>query len=135
MNEAEFKIKKQYHFLPQPRTPEEHPKGWGKELWVTNNDEFCGKILCFNKGAKISCHFHLLKNEVFYINTGVFELRLIDVDNAEIYSRTLFPGTCIDIPRGQPHQLICIEEGQVIEFSTKHQESDSYRVGKGDSQL
>ena len=28
-------------------------KGWGKEIWFVNNDEYCGKILCFDKGKKI----------------------------------------------------------------------------------
>ena len=29
-------------------------KGWGKEIWFVNNDEYCGKILCFDKGKKFS---------------------------------------------------------------------------------
>ncbi len=34
----------------------------------------------------------------------------------------------------EPHQLICIEEGIVIEVSTPDSVKDNYRVGKGDSQ-
>ena len=33
---------------------EVHPKGWGDELWITNNDKYCGKILQFNKGSSFS---------------------------------------------------------------------------------
>jgi hypothetical protein len=29
-------------------------KGWGKEIIFVNNPEYCGKILCFNKGKKFS---------------------------------------------------------------------------------
>ena len=35
------------------------PKGWGKEIIFVNNDEYCGKILCFNKDKKFSMHYHL----------------------------------------------------------------------------
>jgi len=33
-----------------------------------------------------------------------------------------------------PHQLICVEEGTIIEVSTPDSVEDNYRVGKGDSQ-
>jgi hypothetical protein len=33
-----------------------------------------------------------------------------------------------------PHQLVCIEEGTIIEVSTADSVEDNYRVGKGDSQ-
>ena len=35
---------------------------------------------------------------------------------------------------GEPHQIICLEEGDVFEVSTTHYDSDCYRVMKGDSQ-
>ena len=37
------------------------PKGWGKEIIFVNNDDYCGKILCFDKGKKFSMHYHLKK--------------------------------------------------------------------------
>ena len=35
---------------------------------------------------------------------------------------------------GQPHQLIALTDGLIFEVSTHHEDSDSYRVMKGDSQ-
>ena len=32
----------------------EIPKGWGKEMIITNNELYCGKILMFKKGCKRS---------------------------------------------------------------------------------
>ena len=32
-------------------------KGWGSELWIVNNKDYCGKILTFEKGKKLSIHF------------------------------------------------------------------------------
>ena len=28
------------------------PKGWGYEKWIVNTDEYCGKLLFFNKGKR-----------------------------------------------------------------------------------
>ena len=28
-------------------------KGWGNELHIENNNDYCGKLLVFNKGKKI----------------------------------------------------------------------------------
>jgi hypothetical protein len=33
-----------------------------------------------------------------------------------------------------PHQVICLEEGMLIEVSTPDSVEDNYRVAKGDSQ-
>ena len=116
------------------RPPEVHPKAWGREEWIYNGPEYCGKILYFNKNAKFSCHFHLAKKESWYVERGVFDLTLIDTDNAEKYQMTLRKGDSIDIERGVPHQLTCREEGHIFEVSQSHAESDSYRIEKGDSQ-
>ena len=35
---------------------------------------------------------------------------------------------------GDPNQIICLKEEDIFEVSTTHFDSDSYRVGKGDSQ-
>jgi mannose-6-phosphate isomerase-like protein (cupin superfamily) len=116
------------------KPPEAHPKAWGREEWIYNGPEYCGKILYFNQGAKFSCHFHMAKKESWYVERGVFDLTLIDTDNAEKYQIVLRQGDCIDIERGAPHQLTCLEAGHIFEFSQPHCEADSYRIEKGDSQ-
>jgi mannose-6-phosphate isomerase-like protein (cupin superfamily) len=109
-------------------------KGWGSELiWVTN-DKYCGKFLRFNQGAKFSMHFHAQKDETWYVLEGKFVVKFIDTKTAEVHERELIPG---DIWRNSPlmpHQLICLEEGRIIEVSTPDSIQDNYRVGKGDSQ-
>lgn len=47
---------------------------------------------------------------------------------------TLGVGDTITNEVGEPHQIIALEEGDIFEVSTPHFDSDSYRVGKGDSQ-
>jgi len=109
-------------------------KGWGHEVIIVNNDLYCGKILHFKKGAKFSMHFHMKKMETWYVQSGLFTFRWIYTENADVIEETLKPGDTITNFVGEPHQIICLEEGDIFEVSTTHFDSDSYRVGKGDSQ-
>lgn len=114
--------------------PEIHKKGWGYEIWVANNDKYCGKILHFNKGAEFSLHYHMLKHETFYVLKGRLELRGIDLSDATRYESEIKEGDVITIPAGNPHKLIALEESDIMEVSTQHFESDSYRIEPGNSQ-
>jgi mannose-6-phosphate isomerase-like protein (cupin superfamily) len=107
-------------------------KGWGKEIIFVNNDDYCGKILCFNKHKKCSMHYHIKKKETWYIAKGKFILNWINIENGTKYSEYLIVGDVITNERGEPHQLVALEEdSQVFEVSTKHYDSDSYRIYKG----
>ena len=109
-------------------------KGWGHEMIWATNDLYCGKLMHFNKDAKFSMHFHSDKDETWLILEGKFELRYIDTKDASTHSKILKEGdTWRNYPL-EPHQLICIEEGIVIEVSTPDSVEDNYRIGKGDSQ-
>ena len=109
-------------------------KGWGHEVIFVNNDLYCGKILHFHKGAKFSMHYHLKKKESWYVASGKFLFKYINTANADILELILDVGDTITNEIGEPHQIICLEEGDVFEVSTTHYDSDSYRVMKGDSQ-
>ena len=109
------------------------PKGWGEELIIENNEMYCGKLLKFKKGCKFSMHYHLIKDETWYVNEGYFWYRWIDTETAEINEVSLKEGDIVRQRVGQPHQLEAVTDGVVFEVSTHHEDSDSYRVGKGDS--
>ena len=112
----------------------EIPKGWGKEMIITNNQLYSGKILMFKKGCKFSMHYHLIKDETWFIAEGEFLYRWIDTETADIYEEELKPGDVVRQLPGQPHQLMAHTDGSIIEVSTEHFDDDSYRVSKGDSQ-
>lgn len=46
-----------------PYEGERHEKAWGHELWIINNELYCGKLLVFKKDKEFSMHYHLLKDE------------------------------------------------------------------------
>jgi quercetin dioxygenase-like cupin family protein len=110
------------------------PKGWGEELIIENNELYCGKLLIFKKGCKFSMHYHMIKDETWYVDKGIFIYRWIDTETADLKEQTLTPGDIVRQQPGQPHQLEALEDGVVFEISTQHFDSDSYRVWKGDSQ-
>jgi len=119
-----------------PYQGERHEKSWGHELWIINNEHYCGKLLVFKEGKSFSMHYHLLKDEAWYISKGKFLYKYIDTETAEQLSVEVTEGDCIHLMPGQPHQMLALEEGSCIfEVSTQHFDSDSYRIGMGSSQL
>ena len=110
------------------------PKGWGEEIIIENNEMYCGKLLKFIKGCKFSMHYHLIKDETWYVNEGEFIYRWIDTESAEIKEQHLYVGDVVRQRVGQPYQLIALTDGVVFEVSTQHFDEDSYRVMKGDTQ-
>lgn len=110
-------------------------KNWGEEIILHNGSDYCGKLLRFNRGAKFSMHFHLIKKETWYVNKGEFQLNYINPENADKHSKILTEGMIVEIEKGNPHQLIALSDGEIFEVSTEHFDDDSYRIEKGDSQL
>jgi mannose-6-phosphate isomerase-like protein (cupin superfamily) len=109
------------------------PKGWGREVWIANNDLYCGKILEIKKGKRCSLHYHKLKTESFYLHSG--RLRVLTKRSAEAEATEEFElraGECMDIPTGLVHQMEALEDAELFEFSTQHFDSDSHRLVKGD---
>ena len=115
---------------------ERHEKAWGHELWIINNEFYCGKLLVFKAHKQFSMHYHLLKDEAWYISKGEFEYKFIDTETSELRSKIVKEGDCIHLMPGQPHQMTAITEGATIfEVSTQHFDTDSYRVKPGSSQI
>jgi len=110
------------------------PKGWGSEFIFATNDKYCGKFLNFETGAKFSMHFHAVKDETWYVQSGKFIVQYIDTTNAEVKDEYLEVGDTWHNPPLLPHRLICVEEGSIIEVSTPDSVEDNYRVMAGDSQ-
>ena len=109
------------------------PKGWGHEIIFENNEKYCGKLLVFKKGCKFSMHYHMIKDETWYVQEGEFLYRWIDTETAEVTEQKLVVGDAVRQLPGQPHQLEALTDGTVFEVSTEHFDSDSYRVWRGDT--
>jgi quercetin dioxygenase-like cupin family protein len=109
------------------------PKGWGFEKWIVNNEEYCGKLLYLVKGKKCSWHYHILKDEVFYVQSGRILLFYSEEDNIEKANKIILEkGDRFHIHRGLRHRMYALLDSEVFEFSTQHFDSDSHRIIKGD---
>jgi quercetin dioxygenase-like cupin family protein len=113
--------------------PKYVPKGWGHELWIVNKEEYCGKLLFIKKDKKCSWHFHRLKDEVFYLQSGKLLVRYSDKgDINECKTLIMNPGDSFHVYRLLKHQMEALEDSELFEFSTQHFDSDSHRIIKGD---
>ena len=79
-------------------------------------------------------HFHSVKDETWYVLSGKFEVKYIMTQNAAVNSQILEVGSVWRNEPLEPHQVICLEEGTIIEVSTPDSVEDNYRVFPGDSQ-
>src|SRR5690349_15491504 len=108
-------------------------KGWGREVWIANGEQYCGKILEIRKGKRCSFHYHKLKTESFYLRSGRLKVRIKESsDSTVIEDFILEAGHCMDVPKGMVHQMEALEDAELYEFSTQHFDSDSHRIVRGD---
>ena len=96
------------------------PKIWGEERWIIN-DNYCGKLLKLKEMHQCSIHYHQIKNETFFILSGTV---IIEINDQVFF---LIAGCAIDVKAGEKHRFTGLENSEIIEFSSHHEESDSYR--------
>ena len=104
-------------------------KLWGYENVIVNTDLYCGKIIHIDKDNMGSFHYHKIKDETFYILSGKIKLKYSnsnDYDNSD--EVILSQGDSFRIYPFLRHQIIGLESSDIIEFSTKDRDEDSYRV-------
>jgi len=107
-------------------------KGWGFEVHITNNSEYCLKYLVFFKGKKFSLHYHDLKKELWHCLRGKLQCFLVDKDLEEKHSFIINFGDKVEIDRKTIHQLVALENSIITEVSTPDYKEDSKRLIKGD---
>ena len=108
--------------------------GWGSEIEIHNDDGYCGRILTVREGLQSSFHYHLNKNETFYVLSGDIQIEL----SFDLRTKTvnLHKGDCIDIPRFVAHRFTGVTDASVLEISTFDAgEDDIVRLESGDNQI
>ena len=108
-------------------------KGWGYELWIVNKKEYCGKLLFIEQGKNTSWHYHRIKDEVMYVQSGSVKILhhvTDDIDRSNVVY--LKKGQAFHIPTTMRHRIIALEDTELFEFSTQHFDSDSIRIIQGD---
>lgn len=100
-----------------------------------NNDLYCGKRLHFttppqdNVFPSTSLHFHANKHETMYVESGQFQISVVHTESGGWTHWNLIDGDSIVIPPNTPHRITALKIPSVlVEFSTHHEDSDSYRI-------
>lgn len=75
-------------------------------------------------------HFHMRKHETMYCLKGAFHIFFCNTEFGTQIDQILNVGDSIVIQPGQPHRIVGlgIDMNELIEFSTHHEDEDSYRV-------
>ena len=108
------------------------PKTWGHEKWIVNKPEYCGKILSINSGHHTSWHFHKLKDEVLFLQSGMLKVLYSNSDDIETAQEIILsPGDAFHVYQGLRHRIIALKDSELFEFSTQHFDDDSHRLLKG----
>jgi mannose-6-phosphate isomerase-like protein (cupin superfamily) len=111
-------------------------KSWGYEIWIENNDLYCGKHLHVVPNKYCSIHYHKNKKETFYVIGG--ELKLEYCTNTDPSSWKDEKYNIIVLKKGQSFTLETFTTHRFtsntdyacdfIEISTYHDDDDSYRL-------
>ena len=85
------------------------------------------------KGKRCSFHYHILKDETFYVQSGKILLKYSEEDDLEDADEIILErGDKFHVYRELRHQMIALEDTELFEFSTQHFDDDSIRIIHGD---
>lgn len=111
-------------------------KIWGYEVWIENNELYCGKHLHIIPAHSCSVHFHKIKKETFYILNGTLELQYSNILDKNFWKQKLYNTIILNkndaftISPYIAHRFLARNDKSCdfIEISTHHDNSDSYRI-------
>ena len=103
------------------------PKRWGYEIWICNNEKYCGKKLFIRQGKWCSFHWHDVKDEVLFVEYGKIWMNYQVPDDKIVNYRSMTAGFAFHVTPGMKHQMHAVEDTMILEFSTQHFDEDSYR--------
>lgn len=104
------------------------PKAWGEELWLTNQPEYCAKLLLLQPDWQCSLHRHRLKKETFIVMEGEVVLQ-VGVDLQATLHR-LTPGEQLTLLPQTYHRFWTTspQGATILEISTHHSDLDVERL-------
>jgi len=121
--------------MPYPVTM----KSWGMEIQFINTPLYCYKMLvCVHNrwSSKGKFHYHVIKDETFFVVKGKLELEIRDHFNADHFMLETFVSNIILSPQEtyrvfptMRHRFRSVGKSCIFyEISTRHDDIDSIRV-------
>lgn len=106
-------------------------KLWGYEVWLVNNEKYCAKILRVKPGFQCSLHMHPIKKESFYVQDGVVDLQIGELNDSglmDLKQLRLNIGDSHTIEPGTFHRFWSDDGAEILEISTTHSDDDVVRL-------
>lgn len=99
-------------------------KIWGREDWLANEPEYCGKILKLNVAHYCSKHAHPIKKETFVVLQGEVLVEFAD------HYMILKQMDVVTIEPNTWHRFVGINWSEILEISTHHDDEDVVRYSE-----
>jgi mannose-6-phosphate isomerase-like protein (cupin superfamily) len=91
-------------------------KPWGYELRFAHTDRYAGKVLFIKAGAQLSLQYHDVKDEAFFVHSGMLDLVL--GKGAEQTTVRMEPGSSRRIAPKTVHRFRAVSDVLLFEVST-----------------
>jgi hypothetical protein len=103
---------------------------WGTEVTWANHDNYCGKILIFEKAnSRTPLHFHINTAKSWFVNAGSFRVTWVDTAEGKSYAKELPEGSTFDVPALMPVMLESLQANSVMaQVSNGSNPQDYYRL-------
>jgi mannose-6-phosphate isomerase-like protein (cupin superfamily) len=95
-------------------------KPWGYELVYALTETYCGKVLFVRAGQALSLQYHEVKDEAWYVQSGVARLEVGTVGDDELQVVELRAGDALRYRPGTVHRVTAVEDTTILEVSTPH---------------
>ena len=120
--------------MPAPKTAwitssRKEPKPWGEtHVWSTHG-HICAKVISISSGNRTSLKYHQVKNEVFYVLSGVVRVTFGDSKTLEnpkdhpYHTKVLKATDVLNVQSGCPYRLEALEDSVIIEVGDRNDEN------------
>ncbi len=104
---------------PDVHAPGTHrvDKPWGHELRWAITDRYLGKLIHVTKGHQLSLQYHVQKDELIFIASGLLDLVLED-EFGDVHVHRMTPGMSARVRPGRRHRFIAVEDTDLFEVSS-----------------
>ena len=105
---------------------------WGSVNYVYMSPYLTVKTLLFKKGGATSYHYHTKRQETLNVVSGTFKIITSeptrDPNQKKRKEIVVVPGNVITIYPGEPHQIVALEDGILVEMCEEYSEYDTVRI-------
>lgn len=102
---------------------------YGYDIAWANTENYCGKILVFNRPVKTDLAFEKTREKTWFINSGDFRIRWIDTNTGKLFEKHVKEGNVFHVAPLMPVSIESLtSDGSIAEVSTPQIENDKYCV-------